>query len=75
MDLQARKYSLIEYLIALKDETILKKIEAAFFNIKESKLEKFTQQDLLNRAIQSNDDYLSGNFKTQEQLEIESEKW
>ena len=75
MDLQARKYNLIEYLIALNDETILKKIEIAFLKIKEGKSKKITQQELLNRAMKSNEDYLLGNYKTQEQLERESEKW
>lgn len=35
----------------------------------------FTQEDLLKRAEQSNNDYLLGNVKTQEELEKYSESW
>jgi len=30
---------------------------------------------MVERAKRANEDYLSGRFKTQEQLEIESETW
>jgi hypothetical protein len=30
---------------------------------------------LINRANRSNQDYLTGKFKTQEELEIESQSW
>jgi hypothetical protein len=79
MDIQTRKYSLIEYLIRLSDETILSKIETAISSVKknkiEQKIEPFTQVQLLNRARKSNDEYLAGNYKTQEQVEKESANW
>lgn len=80
MDLQSRKLNAIEYLIGLKDEKIFQKIESAIFenmNKVESKrdLVPFTKKQLIDRANRSNQDYLNGNFKTQEQLEKESENW
>ena len=79
MDIQTRKYSLIEYLIELRDETILSKIESAISRVTKNKIEKefepFTQEQLLDRAKKSNDDYVAGRYKTQEQLEKESAKW
>ena len=78
MDLQTRKLDMIEYLIGLQDENTFEIIEDA---IKKSKkyldqsLKPFTQEELIERAKKSNKDYLAGNFKTQEQLEIESRNW
>jgi len=78
MNLQTRKLNLIEYLIGLQDETSFGIIEES---IKKSKkdldqsLKPFTQEELIERAKKSNKDYLAGNFKTQEQLEIESRNW
>lgn len=78
MDLQTRKLSVIEYVIGIQDEGIFSIIEDT---IKKSKKEKnrslrpFSQEDLIVRAKRSNEDYLSGNYKTQEQLEIESINW
>lgn len=39
------------------------------------KLKPLSQEQLIERANQSNSDYLNGNFKTQEELEQESENW
>jgi len=78
MDLQTRKLNLIKYLIGIQDENTFGKIEET---IKKSRkdlgdsLSRFTQEELIERAKKSNNDYLTGNFKTQEQLEIESENW
>ena len=76
MDLQSRKVNIIQYLIELKDEKLFNKIETIIKDkIGNEKLKPFTQEELLSRIKHSNDDYLTGNFKTQEQLEIESENW
>jgi len=79
MNIQTRKYSLIEYLIELRDETILSKIESAISSVTKNKIEQefkpFTQEQLLDRAKKSNDDYIVGNYKTQEQIEQESANW
>ncbi|HEY3390390.1 MAG TPA: hypothetical protein VGK38_12500 [Prolixibacteraceae bacterium] len=78
MDLQTRKLNTIGYLINLQDEKVFTKIEAAIDSIrtqKDSKLKPFTKKQLIDRAKQSNQDYLAGRFKSQEQLELESENW
>ena len=78
MDLQTRKLNIIEYLIGIKDEKIFSIIEDL---IKKSKSDKeltyrpFTQQELIERAKESNKDYLAGNFTDQDELEVESKNW
>lgn len=78
MDLQTRKLNVIEYLIHLQDENEFKKIEETIFktkNIREKALKPLTKKQLIERANKSNKDYLAGKYKSQEQLEIESQKW
>jgi uncharacterized protein YbbC (DUF1343 family) len=78
MDLQTRKLNAIGYLINLQDEKVFTKIEATIDLVKTQKdsiLKPFTKKQLIDRAKRSNQDYLAGRFKTQEQLELESENW
>lgn len=78
MDLQTRKLNVIEYLIGLKNDELLKKIEAAIFQSKadeERSFRPFTAEELISRAKKSNADYDSGKVIKQTQLENESETW
>jgi hypothetical protein len=80
MDLQTRKLNAIKYLINLQDEQAFSKIESTIIESQNPQeirkdLKPFTQKQLLARAKQSNKDYQAGKFKTQEQLEKESENW
>ena len=78
MDLQTRKLNAIEYLIHLQDEDMFKKIEDTIFKTKDvgdKAFKPFTEKQLIERATKSNEDYFAGKYKTQEQLEIESQKW
>jgi hypothetical protein len=78
MDLQTRKLNAIEYLIHLQDEDVLKKIEETISKTKyvgEKVFKPFTEKQLTERDRKSNRDYLAGKYKTQEQIEIESQKW
>jgi hypothetical protein len=80
MDIQTRKLNAIEYLAGLRDEKIFLKIESTITEARKIQIEKrnikpFTQKQLIDRAKRSAQDYLSGNHKTQEQLEKESENW
>ena len=80
MNLQTRKLKAIEYLVGIQDENALKKIESILDEVQKQrglqrKVKPFTQEQLIERANQSTKDYLSGKFKTQEQLEKESENW
>jgi hypothetical protein len=45
------------------------------WNLENQNFKPFTQQQLIERAKQSNQDYLNGNFKSQELIEKESENW
>ena len=78
MDLQTRKLNAIKYLVNLQDEKIFKKIEATidtFKSEKDTESAHFTPKQLVDRTKRSNEDYLAGRFKSQDQLELESENW
>jgi hypothetical protein len=80
MDLQTRKLKAIEYLIGLRDEKIFRKIESTIVEVQKQQtthrsVKPFSVEQLVDRANRSTRDYLSGKYKTQEQLEEESENW
>ena len=80
MDLQTRKLKAIEYLVGVRDEKVLSRIESTIVKVQKQQIRRrnvkpFTQEQLVERAKRSNQDYLSGMCKTQEQLEKESENW
>lgn len=78
MDLQTRKINVIEYIVQLQDEDELKKIEETIFkgnDIGKKTFKPFTEKQLVERARKSDEDYLSGKYMPQEQLEIESQQW
>jgi hypothetical protein len=78
MDLQTRKLNAIGYLINLKDERIFNKIEAtieAFKDRKAPTLIPLSKDQIVTRAKRSNEDYSTGRFITQEQLEDDSKTW
>lgn len=80
MDIQTRKLRAIEYLIGLHDEKVLRKIETTINESQEhqairNNFKPMTQDQLIERAKLSSSDYLSGKYKTQEQIEQESENW
>lgn len=77
MDLKTRKLNIIEYLIHLQDEKLFSKIESLIQNKADdrSTIKPFTREQLLERAKKSNEDYITGRVTTQEELEIQSEKW
>jgi hypothetical protein len=77
MNFQTRTLKAIGYLIDWQDEKLFSKIEAT---IKESQQQEltvkpFTKKQMVERAKRSNTDFLAGRVKTQDQLEIDSEKW
>ena len=80
MDLQTRKLKAIEFLVGLRDEKGFRKIESAIVEVRNQEFTKrnlkpLTQEQVIERANRSTQDYLSGKFSTQEQLEKESENW
>ncbi len=80
MDLQSRKLKAIEYLIGLQDEKIFSKIETTIVEVQKQQtvnrnVKPLSAKQLVDRAKRSTEDYHAGRFKTQEQLEKESENW
>ena len=80
MDLQTRKLKAIEYLIGLRDEKILRKIESTIMEVQKQQtvqrsVKPLSVEQLVDRSTRSANDYLTGKFKTQEHLEEESENW
>jgi hypothetical protein len=75
MNIQVRKLNAIEYIIALKDEKVLSKIESAIVESQKREIKPFTQKQLMERAKLANKEYLAGKYKTQDQFETESENW
>jgi len=80
MDLETRKLNAIGFLLGLQDESILSKIETAISELKTlanaaTNTSPFTKEEMIERAKIANQDYLLGRYKTQEQLEQESENW
>jgi len=78
MDLQTRKLNIIEYLIGINDEKIFGLIEDLIRKSKSDQdvaYRKFTQEEMIDRARESNKDYISGNITDQEELKKESKNW
>ncbi len=75
MDLQTRKLDLIAYLAQLQDESFITKIENYILREHSEKFKVFTVEELVKRIEKSEMDFRNGNFKTQEELEIESSNW
>ena len=80
MDIQTRKLNLIEYLIGLKDEKVISKIESTIFESmpatqKAANLKSLTAEEIIDRANRSNRDYEEGNCLTQDELERKSLNW
>ena len=78
MDLQTRKLNIIEYLIGLRDEKIFSLIEDLIRKSRSGQdidYRPLTQEELIERAKESNKDYISGNITDQEELEKESKSW
>ncbi len=74
MSIQARKLSVIEYLVALTDERELDRIEATIAATRSSMV-TLTEEQLLERARQSESDYANGRVTSQDDLERESKCW
>jgi len=77
MNLQSRKFKAIEFLVNCQDEKLFSKIESTIKDSQQQELnmQPFTQKQMVERAKRANEDFLSGRFKTQDQIEIESETW
>jgi len=76
-NISVTKLDLINYLVNLNDETILNELAAIMFKHKNLTFSgnNLSEEDIVDRALQSNKDYEAGNYITQKQLESDSEKW
>ena len=80
MDLQTRKLKAIKYLVGVRDEKVLSRIESTVVEVQKQQIARrnvkpFTQEQVVERAKRSTQDYLLGKCTTQEQLEKKSENW
>lgn len=79
MDLETRKLNLITYLAQLQDESFFEKIEnyilRRFEKEDHSEFRPFTSEELISRIEKSDQDFKSGNYKSQEELEKSSANW
>jgi len=75
MNLQVRKLNLIEYLIGIRDEKHFKKIENLINNEKNTSLKSLSEKEIIERTLKSEKNYLEGKFKSQDEIEKESENW
>lgn len=74
MDMKARKLNLIECLLHLTDEKLLDKIEALIKTGHNAK-NPFTQDEMIARAEEANEDYKAGRTMTSAQLDDEMKNW
>jgi hypothetical protein len=78
MNIETQKIALIEWLVSLQDKNLLDRIEL----LKEEAIKEFAGNNkpmpnqeyeaMLNRA---EEDYAKGNTVSQQDLEVESERW
>lgn len=77
MDIQARKLNLIQNLIQIQDEKVLNAIEeiitAKRYNT--PKQSQFTSEQVISRALESEEQYKKGNTITLEELETITKNW
>lgn len=71
MNIQTRKLEAIEYLITLKDERQMGLVESLIRMMRSSEsaaMQKLTHDDIIARALQSEDDYANGRVTAQSEL-------
>jgi len=75
-NIQEKKLNVIEQLIIINDEKVIKKVEEVINNsLQRPKLKKFTKRQLIKRAKLANKDIENGDFASQEEVEKLSQKW
>ncbi|HRO74574.1 MAG TPA: hypothetical protein PLP27_00315 [Crocinitomicaceae bacterium] len=79
MNIQARKLNLITYIAELKDDKFFEMIENYIFKkspqLKNADFSPFTVEELIKRIETSERDFANGNYKSQDDIEKESENW
>lgn len=76
LNIQERKFNIIEQLIILNDEEIFKQVEELISSsIKKSQPQRFTKQELEHRAKISNENIEKGQIFSQAEVEKLSQNW
>ena len=81
MDIQAEKLLLIEQLLRVRDERIMKQVRELLSKENnpivgyEADGRAITQYDFIKKIEQAEREYESGNFQTIDEIEKESEAW
>jgi len=76
LNIQNRKLSIIEQVIVLNDDEILKQVEDLInTSLKKPALNKLTKQELVTRAELSDKDIKNGDIYSQEDAEKLSQSW
>jgi len=75
-NIQDRKLNIIEKLILLNDEDLVKQVEELIDStFKRPQLKRFTKQELIDRARIANMNIEKGEVFTQEEVEKLSQSW
>lgn len=69
MDIQTRKLEFIKEFLKLSNEEAIAKFEALLKRQKEEPENPFSQEEMIKRVGQSEEDFRKGNFKTSEELQ------
>ncbi|MGY5845993.1 hypothetical protein ACW6QP_01120 [Salegentibacter sp. HM20] len=70
MDLKSRKLKIIDYLIHLNDENVVKEIESILYNeFDAEEFRKFSKEELIKRTQKSEKDIEAGRVISQEDVE------
>ena len=76
LSIQSRKLNIIEQLILLDDDTVLKQVEDLINNSShEPALKRMTKQELIQRAQLAERDIENGDVYSREEVERISQNW
>lgn len=76
LSIQSRKLNIIEQLILIDDDVILKQVEDLInISLPESKLKRMTKQELILRAQLAEKDIENGDVYSREEVEKISQNW
>ena len=76
LNIQERKFNIIEQLIILNDEEIFKQVEELISSsLHKNQLSQFTKRELEQRAKISNENIEKGEIFTQDEVEKLSQNW
>ena len=76
LSIQSRKLNIIEQLILLDDDTVLKQVEDLInISLHEPTLKRMTKQELIQRAKLAEKDIENGDVFSREEVESISQNW